>query len=81
MLLDFLNLGGAELGIIAVIVLAPLILIIYCIVDILRSSFKTGPIKWIFLLLVLFAPFLGSIIYLVIRKDYVKPKDLNSPFV
>jgi len=81
MLLDFLNLGGAELGIIAVIVLAPLILIIYSIVDILRSSFKTAPMKWIFLLLVLFAPFLGSIIYLVIRKDYVKPKDFNSPFV
>lgn len=81
MLLDFLNLGGVELGIIAVILLAPLILIIYCVVDILRSPFKTGPIKWVFLLLVLFAPFLGSIIYLVIRKDYLKPKDVNSPFL
>ena len=81
MLLDFLNLGGVELGIIALILLAPLILIIYCVVDILRSSFKTEPIKWVFLLLVLFAPFVGSLIYLVIRKDYIKPKGVDSPFL
>ena len=73
MLLEFLNLGGAEIGIILAIVAIPFLLIVYCVVDILRSEFKTGIMKLVFLALVLFAPFLGSIIYLVIRKDYLKP--------
>jgi len=72
MLLEFLNLGGEEVGIILAIVAIPFLLIIYCIVDILRSEFKTVIMKLVFLVLVLFAPFLGSIIYLVIRKDYLK---------
>jgi hypothetical protein len=78
MLLDFLNLGS---GILLAIILVPLLLILYCIIDILRSSFKNKVMKLVFLVLVLFAPFLGSIIYLFIRKDYVKPKDINAPFV
>ena len=80
MLLEFLNLGGAEIGVILAIVAIPALLIIYCIVDILRSEFKTGLMKLVFLALVLFAPFLGSIIYLVIRKDYLKPKS-NTPII
>ena len=75
MLLEFLNLGGAEIGIILAIVAIPFLLIVYCIVDILRSEFKTGIMKLVFLALVLFAPFIGSIIYLVIRKDCIKPKE------
>ena len=78
MLLEFLNMGGAEIGLILAIVAVPFLLIIYCIVDILRSEFKTGLMKLVFLALVLFAPFIGSIIYLVIRKDYLKPKS-NTP--
>jgi len=74
MLLEFLNLGGAEIGIILAIVAIPFLLIVYCIVDILRSEFKTAIMKLVFLALVLFAPFIGSIIYVVIRKDYIKPK-------
>lgn len=74
MLLEFINLGGAELGIIFVILLAPIALIVYCIVNILRSDFKSAINKSLFLLLVIFAPFVGSIIYLIIRKDYIKPR-------
>ena len=80
MLLDFLNIGGAEIGIILAIIAVPVLLIIYCIVDILRSEFKTGIMKLVFLALVLFAPFIGSIIYLVIRKDYLKPRN-NTPMI
>lgn len=80
MLLEFLNIGGAEIGIILAIIAVPVLLIIYCIVDILRSEFKTGIMKLVFLALVLFAPFIGSIIYLVIRKDYLKPKN-NTPMI
>ncbi|RZL47335.1 MAG: hypothetical protein EOP00_12275 [Pedobacter sp.] len=78
MLLEFLNLGGAEIGIILAIVAIPFLLIVYCIVDILKSEFKTGIMKLVFLALVLFAPFIGSIIYLVIRKDYIQPKNPNN---
>jgi len=74
-LLEFLNFGS---GLIIAIILIPTILIVYCLIDILRSEFKTSIMKLLFLALVLFAPFLGSIIYLVIRKDYIKSKDLQS---
>lgn len=80
MLLEFLNIGGAEIGIILAIIAVPVLLIIYCIVDILRSEFKTGIMKLVFLALVLFAPFIGSIIYFVIRKDYLKPRN-NTPMI
>ncbi|MES2446230.1 MAG: PLDc N-terminal domain-containing protein [Bacteroidota bacterium] len=80
MLLEFLNMGGAEIGLILAIVAVPFLLIIYCIVDILRSEFKTGLMKFVFLALVLFAPFVGSIIYLVIRKDYLKANS-NTPMI
>lgn len=80
MLLELLNIGGAEIGIILAIIAVPVLLIVYCIVDILRSEFKTGLMKFVFLALVLFAPFIGSIIYLVIRKDYLKPKN-NTPMI
>lgn len=80
MLLEFLNIGGAEIGVILAIIAVPVLLIIYCIVDILRSEFKTGLMKFVFLALVLFAPFIGSIIYLVIRKDYLEPKS-NTPMI
>jgi hypothetical protein len=79
MLLDFINIGGPEIGLILAILAVPALLILYCLVDILRSDFKTSLMKVVFLILVLFAPFLGSIIYLVIRKDYVKTK--NSPMI
>lgn len=80
MLLELLNIGGAEIGIILAIVAVPVLLIVYCILDILRSEFKTGLMKFVFLALVLFAPFIGSIVYLVIRKDYLKPKS-NTPMI
>lgn len=80
MLLELLNIGGAEIGIILAIIAVPVLLIIYCIVDILRSEFKTGLMRFVFLALVLFAPFIGSIVYLVIRKDYLEPKS-NTPMI
>jgi len=40
-------------------------LAIYCIIDIMRSSFKDTTTKTLWLVVVLLAPFLGSIAYLV----------------
>lgn len=78
MLLEFLNLGT---GVILAIIAIPLLLIIYCLIDILRSDFKTSLMKFVFLALVVFAPFLGSIIYLFLRKDYVIPKNTDKTIV
>ena len=80
MLLDFMGLGGWEITILLVIIGIPFILIAYCVVDIVRSEFKTSVMKWVFLALVLFAPFLGSIIYLAMRRDYVKSNEVKHPF-
>ncbi len=82
MLLDFLNLGsGAVTIIVLILILLPTIFIIYCIVDILRSNFKTSIHKIAFLALVIFAPFIGSVIYIVIRNEYKLPKTpTNLPF-
>lgn len=81
MLLDFLNMSAGEIGLLLAIIAVPGLLILYCIVDILRSTFKNKVMKLVFILLVLIAPLLGSIIYLVIRKDFVKPKDIQEPIV
>ncbi|WP_457130182.1 PLDc N-terminal domain-containing protein [Mucilaginibacter sp. HD30] len=37
----------------------------YCIVDIMRSSFKDNTTRLLWLAVVLLAPFLGSIAYLI----------------
>ena len=75
-----MDFGGVELAIIAVIILAPVLLIVYTVFNILNSEFRYSINKWLFLALVVFAPFLGSIIYLFLRKDYLKPKDFKGPF-
>ena len=41
------------------------VLAIYCIIDIMRSSFKDNTTKLLWLAVVLLAPFLGSIAYLI----------------
>jgi hypothetical protein len=43
-------------------------LIAYCLIDILRSDFKDNINKLIWVLVVLFAPFLGSILYLAMGR-------------
>ncbi|RYF22024.1 MAG: PLDc_N domain-containing protein [Flavobacteriales bacterium] len=75
MLLEIFGLGTAEIGIILAIAAVPLLLIIYCIVDIIRSTFNNRLMKLLMLALVLFAPFLGSIVYLIVRREFVKSND------
>jgi hypothetical protein len=41
------------------------VLAIYCIIDIMKSSFRDNTTKILWLAVVLFAPFLGSIAYLI----------------
>lgn len=57
-----------SLVILALFALVFPVLALYCLVDIVRADFKepTGKLMWV--LIVLFAPFLGSILYLVMRR-------------
>ena len=76
-LAEFLNIGALELALIAAVAV-PFLLVLYSLIDILRSDFKTPNNKWLFLILVLFVPFIGSIAYFILRRNYIKPK---TPFI
>jgi len=47
----------------------PVILMIYCLVDIIRSRFRDQTIQILFAVMVIFMPLIGSIIYLIVRRD------------
>lgn len=65
----FLNIGSIEMGIIILVVLSYFALIIFCLLDAVRSTFKDSVTKIVWVLVILFAPFLGSILYLVIGRN------------
>lgn len=73
LLLEFMNMAPAGMFLILVIFLMPLILTIYCLFDIIRSNFKEANSKPLFCILVLLAPVVGPIIYLLLKKSFVLP--------
>ncbi|MBP8067138.1 MAG: PLDc_N domain-containing protein [Pedobacter sp.] len=74
--LEFLNLGGGELFLLLLIG-APFLLTIYCVVDLIRADFKESNSKLLFLILVLVAPLIGSIVYLFLKRNYVRQQPFN----
>ena len=57
------------------------ILWIWAFVDISRSRFENPPMKWLWIILILFFPILGSIIYFQFGKKQTKaPKKFNPDF-
>jgi hypothetical protein len=46
-----------------------LVLFLYAIIDIVRSDFKDSSSKVVWILIVLFAPLIGSVIYLIMGKN------------
>ena len=68
--LAFVNLGGAEIGVLLAVAVLPFLLTLYCLIDIFRSKFKDSNTRLLLLVIVLLAPVLGSIIYLLLRKNY-----------
>lgn len=60
----FLNLGTPEI----IILLFPVLLVTYCIADIITSSFKNDSVKILWILVVLVAPLIGSLIYLAVGR-------------
>ncbi len=62
------GLGAMEI----LIILTPMVLFIFSLVDVLRSKFE-GNNKLIWVLVIIFVPFLGAIIYLTIgRKQKIE---------
>ncbi|SKB69358.1 PLDc N-terminal domain-containing protein [Daejeonella lutea] len=61
----YLGLGGAEIILILVAGGIPLILTLYCLIDIMRSTFSDSVNKILWVIIVLLAPLIGSILYLV----------------
>ncbi|MXV14863.1 PLD nuclease N-terminal domain-containing protein [Hufsiella ginkgonis] len=55
-------------------ILLPLLLILYSIVDILRAEFKNENSKLLWIIIVLVAPVLGSIIYLGAGDSFKVPR-------
>jgi len=65
------NLGFQEL-LLLTIVLVPFILSVWAIIDIIKSNFRESTNKIVWLLVVLFLPIVGVILYFVIgRKQRV----------
>ncbi|WP_442795149.1 PLDc N-terminal domain-containing protein [Pelobium manganitolerans] len=57
----------------AIVSLVGLILPIICLISVLRHDFKNND-KLIWVIIIVFIPFLGSILYLLIgRKNYTNP--------
>ncbi len=68
MLLFIGGLGIVELIIILFFVLLPVVLWLWALIDILRSDFKDSVTKLIWIVVVIFVPVVGAILYLVLRK-------------
>ena len=61
----FLNVGTLEIIILVLAMGFPLILTIYCLLDITRSSFHDSTNKIIWAIIVLLAPVIGAMAYLI----------------
>ncbi|MDB5126213.1 PLDc N-terminal domain-containing protein [Mucilaginibacter sp.] len=67
-LLLLLDIGTGGL-ILIFLVLAYFGLIVFCLLDAVRATFKDSATKIVWVLVILFAPFLGSVLYLVIGRN------------
>jgi hypothetical protein len=61
----YLNIGIGEIMLMGFAILFPIILIVYCLLDITRSTFQDSANKIIWALIVLLAPVIGSLAYLM----------------
>lgn len=61
----FINLGGPEIIVILIACTLQLILTVYCLLDIMRATFGDSVNKILWVLIVLLAPLIGSILYLI----------------
>lgn len=65
----FLGLGTPEILILLFLIIIPTILWVWALIDILKSQFKGGSDKVVWLLVVCFLPLLGFILYFSIGRN------------
>lgn len=51
-----------------VVILIPMILWFWALIDVLRSDFRDSTTKIVWLIAIIFVPFLGALLYLVIGR-------------
>ena len=64
-ILNFLNVGGLEI----LILLIPAVIWLWAIIDLLRSDFTNGINKIVWAIVIIFIPFLGAILYLILGRS------------
>lgn len=64
------------MAILATAVILPLV----ALIDIVKSNFKDSTTKLIWVLIVLFAPLLGTLIYFAVGRQQKQPKRTFNPF-
>ena len=65
----FLNIDSTGVIVLLLLVVAYFGLIIFCLLDAVRATFKDSATKIVWVLVILFAPFLGSVLYLLIGRN------------
>lgn len=55
-----------------------LVLWLWALIDIARSRFKKPAYKILWILAILFFPILGSILYFMLKKEFILPKKRKS---
>lgn len=63
--LAFLNIDGSAIIFLLLFAALPFLLTIYCLYDIIRSTFKDPTNKIVWVIITVFVPILGAILYLV----------------
>ncbi len=68
----FINIGVQEMIILLIILLPTILLPLYCLIDLFKRDFtNNGSQRLLITLLIILAPFIGSLIYLLaLQKDY-----------
>lgn len=76
----FFNIGLQEIIILLFILGPTLLLPIYCLIDLFKRDFsKNKNQQLILVILIVLAPFIGSILYLtVLKKDYPLKRNLEQ---
>ncbi|WP_225865862.1 PLDc N-terminal domain-containing protein [Dyadobacter aurulentus] len=64
-LFAFMGLGGAEVAIVGLLILG---MVIWALIDVIKSEFTRPNNKFVWILVIVFMPILGSFLYLIIGR-------------
>jgi hypothetical protein len=69
------GIGTMELLLLILFIVVPTLLFIYAIIDLIKRPFADNTTKIIWALVIIFLPFIGSIVYLVVERKRSYRKD------